>query len=244
MRNGVLGTRCGLVAFLVLSAMSAFAHDPYEITSTVRLNADGIELQVEMEFPASMLLVGVDPAAAGERLPADLFVSHLPQLKAQAGRFVEIASGSVPLHAESTNVTLEVEDHVFFRLSFPATELRSLRVSVPGLQTLAGHGPFGTTLTVLDMVHQKVMGQEVLFADSPAVEFGGEPATASVQVSSDAPVPTPERSAGPDSAPQTGAVTAPADLGQDKGSRASIWIAVVAVVLLGIVWSCARRGQA
>jgi hypothetical protein len=233
-----------LAAGVLLLALSVSAHDPYEITSTARLKADQIELQIEMEFPTSMLLAGLDPAAAGERSPGELFKSHLPQLEEQAGRFFQITAGNNPLRAGATNVTLEVENHVHFRLVYPPTELRPIVFAAPGLQTLSGHGPFGTTLTVLDLVHQRVLGQEVLFADSPALALGAEAATPTAQIAPAAPVAAPESSMVSGAPTQAVPVAASAGLGRGRGLWHPFGIAAAVVVILGALWSCARRRQA
>src|SRR4051812_15894289 len=51
--------------------LRAFAHDPYEITSTLSIFSNRTELQVELEFRAGMLLSGHT-----ETLP----ISEAPQL--------------------------------------------------------------------------------------------------------------------------------------------------------------------
>jgi hypothetical protein len=47
-----------------------------------------------------------------------------------------------------------------------------LRFEATGLKPFEGQGPYGTTLTVLDIVNKKVIGQAVLFPSSEVGDFG------------------------------------------------------------------------
>ena len=242
-RNWILSLLCSaMTAAFVCLANSALAHDPYEITSTVNLEVNQINLQVEMEFPAAMSLVEANQSSSTAVPPEEKFADYLPQLKQQAGRFMEIQAAGEPLRAVGTNVTLELENHVFFRLVFPSTELRPLQFSVPGLQTLSEHGPFGTTLTVLDRVHQKVLGQKVLFADSGAVEFKREPTVEAA--------PTPAELEVPASTPQIvadhGDVIPVEPLGRrvdrvgKSGFWPALWVGLLAILIVTILRSYTR----
>ena len=154
---------------LLASSLLAFAHDPYEISSTVRIETNRTLIEIEMEFNGAMLLVGEPRSREPVDQPA-LFQSKLPELRQQAGQFFEVSGAGVALAATGTNVTLGVENHVRFNLEYPATR-SGLKLNAAGLKSLSEHGPFGTTVTVLDMVNLKVLGQPVLFAESPVAEF-------------------------------------------------------------------------
>ena len=166
-------TRPTFVGFLLLVllslTLSAFAHDPYEISSTVRLETNRTLVEVEMEFNGAMLLAG-EPRSREPADQAALFQAKLPELRRQAGQFFEVGSASGAMVATGTNVTLGVENHVKFDLEYPATRA-GLKLNATGLRTLSERGPFGVSVTVLDMVNMKVLGQPVLFAHSPAAEF-------------------------------------------------------------------------
>jgi hypothetical protein len=60
---------------------------------------------------------------------------------------------------------------VRLRLLFPVPGRGPLKVEAPLLTELSDAGGYGVSLTVLDMVNQRVLGQSVLFADQAAVTF-------------------------------------------------------------------------
>src|SRR5262249_1405594 len=146
------------------------AHDPYEITSTASVFTNGIDVRVEMEFRTALRLGGVElrPTEAVE----DSFRANRDGLLRSAGGFFRVFAGGNLLAPQGTHVVLGVENHVQFELRYPASHFRPLRFVAEGLKQFEGQGPYGTTLTVLDMVNKTVIGQTVL---SPAVatsEFG------------------------------------------------------------------------
>ena len=156
-----------------LCIFTARAHDPYEITSAVYVRSNVIELFIEMEFPAGMKLAGVEPQRDVAVLT--LFERAQPQLAALAGSFFDFTAGNNKVAALTTNVALGVEDHIQLKVEYAATPLRPLQFTARGLRTMTD-SPYGTSLTVLDMVNQKVLGQTTLFAVSPRADF--PPATA------------------------------------------------------------------
>jgi hypothetical protein len=158
-----------IILALLTGAAIAQAHDPYEITSVVYLHSNRIELLAEMEFSTGMRLAGIAPTRTTPA--ADQFAAAQPQLQTAAGAWLQFTAGNNALLARRTNVQLGVEDHIRFQVEFAPTALRPLRVAAPGLRALSELGPYGTSLTVLDMVNQKVVGQTTLFAGSPVAEF-------------------------------------------------------------------------
>ena len=167
-----------LICLLALAGNFARAHDPYEITSVVYVRSNVIELFIEMEFPAGMRLAGVEPVRDVAVLSQ--FEKAQPQLAVLAGSFFDFTAGNNTVAALSTNVALGMEDHIQFKLEYAATSLRPLQFTARGLRS-GTDSPYGTSLTVLDMVNQKVLGQTTLFADSPRAEF--PPATANTNES-------------------------------------------------------------
>ncbi len=165
--------RVALVCMLALASNQARAHDPYEITSAVYVRSNVIELFIEMEFPAGMKLAGVEPARNSAVLTQ--FEQAQPQLAALAGSFFDFTAGNNRVAALTTNVSLGVENHIQLKVEYAATPLRPLQFTARGLRTMSD-SPYGTSLTVLDMVNQKVLGQTTLFAVSPRADF--PPATA------------------------------------------------------------------
>jgi hypothetical protein len=158
-----------LFCLTAMLATRALAHDPYEITSVAYLYSNRTELFIEMEFPTGLNLAGQKPTR--EVVAASQFETALPRLRELAGRFYEFTAGNHVVLPLATNVELGVEDHIRFRLEFAPTAHRPLRFVARGLGAEAGETPYGTSLTVLDMVNQKVLGQTTLFAATPTAEF-------------------------------------------------------------------------
>jgi len=178
-----------LSTLLIFVQWRSFAHDPYEISSTIRIESNRTTVEVEMEFNTAMTLIGV-PRSRERVDQGALFQSKLAELRQQAARFFEVASGSEALTATGTNVTLGVENHVKFDLEFPPTQT-GLKLNATGLKSLGEQGPFGVGLTVLDLVNMKVLGQSTLFAANPVAEFASiVPATNAASFRSTGNAPT------------------------------------------------------
>ena len=161
------------ICLLAWSAITAGAHDPYEITSTAYVRSNQIELFIEMEFPAGMKLAGIDPAR--DVAVISQFEAALPRLRDLAGIFFRVTAGNNAVAILSTNVELGVEDHIRFRLEYAATPHRPLQFAAHGLGADSDNSPYGTSLTVLDMVNQKVLGQATLFASQANAQFPPQP---------------------------------------------------------------------
>ena len=158
-----------LICLAALFATPAWAHDPYEITSVAYLYSNRIELFMEMEFPTGLTLAGQKPVRDVAVLTQ--FEAALPRLRELAGGFFEFTAGHNVVLPLATNVELGVEDHIRFRMEFTPTQYRPLRFVAHGLGSDSSENPYGTSLTVLDMVNQKVLGQTTLFAATPTAEF-------------------------------------------------------------------------
>jgi len=161
---------------------TALAHDPYEITSVVYVYSNRIDLFVEMEFPTGMRLAGLEPDR--EVSPARQFETAQTALKDLAGNFFTFTAGNNAVLPLRTNLELGVEDHIRIQMEFAPTPYRPLQFTADGLQNIVDSAS-GTSLTVLDMVHQKVLGQTTLFADSQRAEFP-PPTASSISVSAPA----------------------------------------------------------
>ena len=156
------------LGLMLLSIGSARAHDPYEIAAVVYVRSNVIELFMEMEFPTGMTLAGLTPTR--DVAAETQFEAGLSQLKNFAGGLFEITAGNNVVQPLSTNVELAVEMHIRGHVEFALTDYRPLRFVPRGLKAVPDV-PYGVSLTVLDMVKQKVLGQAALFADSPPAEF-------------------------------------------------------------------------
>jgi hypothetical protein len=168
-----------LILGLLLSIGSSRAHDPYEITAVVYIQSNRIELFTEMEFPTGMTLAGL---TSSRSVAAETqFEAGLPQLRDLAGGLLEITAGNNVVQPLQTNVELGVELHIRGRVEFALTDYRPLQFVPRGLRAVP-NVPYGVSLTVLDMLNQKVIGQSVLFADSPPAEFPASSPTPLAQV--------------------------------------------------------------
>ncbi len=157
------------ICLLAWFATTATAHDPYEITSTAYVRSNQIELFIELEFPTGMKLAGINPLR--DAAVVSQFESALPRLRELAGSFFRLTAGNNAVAVLSTNVELGVEDHIRFRLEYAATPHRPLQFTAHGLGADSDENPYGTSLTVMDMVNQKVLGQTTLFARQPNAQF-------------------------------------------------------------------------
>ncbi len=215
------------------------AHDPYEITSVAYIHSNRIELFVEMEFPTGMTLAGQKPVQ--DIAVLSQFEAALPRLRELAGSFFGLTAGNNVVLPLSTNVELGVEDHIRFQVEFKPTPYRPLRFVARGLGAESSESPYGTSLTVLDMVNQKVLGQNTLFASSPAAEFpprlNETSETTTVEAESNAPVVAPSIVA---PAPQPATNSAAATLTQALKPN---WLVVAATLgaLFIILFAFFRR---
>lgn len=162
-----LVSKFALLLLLVIH-WPALAHDPYEIASTAYLRSNRLDLEVQMELHTAALLAGADPREFGHVPDDELFTQVAPQLETEATVFFQILAGDGELVLTDAAVALAADAHVRFGLTYPLPRDQPLRFNAKGLRRLTGEGPYGTTLTVLDMVNQKVLGQTVLFDESDA----------------------------------------------------------------------------
>ncbi len=157
-----------ILGYTLVAIGVCHAHDPYEISSVVYLRSNQIELFIEMEFPTGMMLAGEKPSRDLDA--QSQFEAAVPGLEQLAGGLFEFTAGNHALVALRTNVVLGVEDHIQCKVEYASTDYRPLRLVQRGLRGVSDSG-YGISLTVLDMVNQKVLGQTTLFADSIAAEF-------------------------------------------------------------------------
>ena len=232
-----------------MTCRPALAHDPYEIISTAYLHSNRLDLNVQMEFNTALLVAGVNPRAYPGIPEAELFEQVAPQLESAAAEFFQVMSGGEELSLAGAAINLGVENHVQFSLTFPHPDKQPLRFIANGLRGLESVGPYGTTLTVLDMVNQKVLGQPVLFGDRPEMDVpvpsivNPQPAelTSALPEASGMPPEHP-----PDAAPEMEASHVDAE-SSAPGSRWWIWV-VALVVLIDVavllIWLSTRGRKA
>jgi hypothetical protein len=110
-----------IFVWALLATSSSLAHDPYEIASTARLEANSLELQIEMEFRTALRLAGMGDELQSQTAE-DLFRLSRSKLMDVAGAFFQITAGGNLISAETTNVTMGVESHIQFSLKYPPTD--------------------------------------------------------------------------------------------------------------------------
>jgi hypothetical protein len=145
-----------------------------------------------MEFTTAMLLADGGPQRTPEPEIPGRFAAMLPALTVAGPELLQITAHGQPLAATATHVTLAAENHVKFQLHYPRVSPVGLSFSPQRLRVLGEDGPYGTQITVLDFVHQRVLGQAVLFAHSEPFAVPPPPPTG-VQSNSATPTPRPNQ---------------------------------------------------
>jgi hypothetical protein len=172
-----------LLLLLVLVALPGRALDSNEIATTVQIHSNRIELKMEMAFPTAMRLAGWTPSP--EIAAATQFEQAQPALRILAGMFFDFTAGNHRLTATRTNAQLGMENHIHLELEFAPTPHRPLRLMPQGLLVAGPEHPYGVTLTVQDMVNQKVLGQTTLFLANATAEFPTKPAAEATAVATE-----------------------------------------------------------
>lgn len=176
-------------ATLLLSVAAIFpdaaqAHDPLEISATVYLHTNRLELHTVMlrqtilriaDRQAVPLLDFSIPAERDEAMPV---------LRSLAPGLFTLTAGTNSLRATETNVILGAEDHVGFNLTYPlpadgvtnrfplsAFRFPTFTLNARLLNYLPKTDPYGVSVVVLDLVNSRVLEQKVLNAAGPALEI-------------------------------------------------------------------------
>ena len=155
----------GLWLGALFAAATVRAHDPFEITTTVRLDPTALVLDVTMARSTAMAIAaGVKEAPTFD--PAD-FEKHRARFVARAAALFVIASAGTPLAPPRAEVTLGRELDVEFHLVYPRPATSALRLTATHLTAL-GSG-YGNVLTVHGD-HGTLLGQQLLSAESPSLD--------------------------------------------------------------------------
>jgi hypothetical protein len=237
--------KIALLVLLALTSLRALAHDPYEITSTLSLYSNRTELRVEMEARTALLFAGHNALVTSEQIPG-IFTSLHEALTDTASRFLKLTTAGRDLHPEKTSLLLGVEDHLQFTLQFPRVRGGSIHCEARVLQAFTNEGPYGISLTVLDLVNKKVLGQSVLFKGSSAADFPSQ--TSSETLSKTSPpemAPSPvvkiERSAleAPAHDPVTATLPSPAQSSRSPNTTVvkSFPLLISIAILITALWS-------
>lgn len=171
--------RTGLFSFF-LFARPAFAHDPLEISATVYLQTNRIELRAVMMRKTILLAADHQGVALLDfSIPAER-EEALPMLGSLAPGLFTLTCGSNSLTATEAKVILGAEDHVGFNLTYPATNV-TVKLAATLLAHLPRQDPYGVNVVVLDLAHNQVLEQKLLVAENSAMEITPRPVAATNQ---------------------------------------------------------------
>src|SRR5262245_60886278 len=125
--------RLSFCALLFLATLSAFAHDPYEITSTFSIHTNRSEMRIELEYRAAASLAGAMASNEG----TVTFEKMRPALKKVAGGFYRITANGKEVLPDDVNVSLDVENHVRLNVSYPSVAGQTVAFDAVALKTLS-----------------------------------------------------------------------------------------------------------
>ncbi|HTL72861.1 MAG TPA: hypothetical protein VL863_06120 [bacterium] len=235
-----IAQRLLLFTFALFMCRMGLAHDPYELTATASLWTNRVDLSVVMEFRTGLRLAGVASRPPAGVSATNWFAENQAALLVCGKSFCQIQAGENLLPVRRVNVALRAEDHIEFQVEYPPATERPLRFDAAGLKALAGQGQYGLALTVLDMVHGKVLGQPVLFADAPMVVAEIAP-PAKVAMVSPATSTIPNTTSVAVS--RTNSPESPVASGKSGGRLlvSALVSGIAALLLLGIVWQRSKR---
>ncbi len=185
--------------FSFLLCPPAFAHDPLEISATVYLHTNRLELRAVMT--RKTILLAADRQAVpllDFSIPAER-EEALPMLRSLAPGLFTLTCGTNVLTATGVRIIIGAEDHVGFDFTFtngwvdqwiagsardttnrasepsrhPTVQSSShpptLRLDARILAQLPKQDPYGVSVTVLNLVNNEVITQQLLSAQSPTI---------------------------------------------------------------------------
>ncbi|HMP82607.1 MAG TPA: hypothetical protein PKA41_07910 [Verrucomicrobiota bacterium] len=156
---------------VLLTMAAAQASDPLEITATAFSREDRLEVKLELEWATARLLTGAERVAPRETDLNAVFNAAQPALKMAAEDFLRVYADGSLLPTLRSEVILTNENRVHFAVAHPPAAGRTLRFEAAGLARLSSVERHGVSLTALDMVNKRMLGQSVLYADANEVQF-------------------------------------------------------------------------
>jgi hypothetical protein len=151
-----------LILFVILCAGGVFAHNPLASWAVAHLNADRVELDVELSAESAWALLGGDANVAPD------VRSKLPELKELATGLYRVSIGSVALAPQSAEVEVREEDGVGFIVIYSRLSGDELRFDAEFLKRLPGG--HRTTLTLKD-ANDKVIRTQLLTSVNNSVKM-------------------------------------------------------------------------
>lgn len=165
-------------------AVSAWAHDPLEGTSTVRLYTNSIDLAITLNGDTAARL-SEDADISGTRFDPSQFDNNLSIFKNSAAHLFEIFVSSEQLAAFETNAFLGKENDLEYRLRYPHPS-GAIKLNAAYLRCLPDE-EYGAVLTVLDMERNVVVGQKLLRRDDSTFEIPASTSSVETNVSTSSP---------------------------------------------------------
>jgi hydrogenase/urease accessory protein HupE len=158
----------GVVCVLATLTTAAFAHDPFEITSVVRVCAERLMVETTMA-QSTAVRVATGQHRIGMSLPSDGSSEYRSKLERLAPSLVELASDGEPLRPRSASATLSSENDISVVVTHDPPTGMTLRVRAGYLRAV----PEGYTqaVSVVDDVTNELRGYKVLTASDPAIEI-------------------------------------------------------------------------
>jgi hydrogenase/urease accessory protein HupE len=151
---------------LLLIVPAASAHEPFEITTNVRVFSDRITLNVLITDTTAARLC-LSGATMRSRLhDAELAASRAIVERCAAGLFV-VSDGATPLAPRDLKLRLTEEKDLDVTLSYPSTTSNMLRIDAVHLKRLPD-STYGATVTVTD--EHRFLAQKLLRADDSVLE--------------------------------------------------------------------------
>ena len=173
-----------LVVLSFFTAVSAFAHEPFEITTAARIRPTGLEMQVTMTR-ATAHMIALDGQREGENFAPERFPELQPQLLAAASRLYRISEHAQELALTHAEVLLTVENDIEYRLTFPRPPPGPLTLDFIPLGKLPEG--YGNALNLTQDIPPAVLSFTLLTAAEPgvAVTIAAPPPAAEVSTASD-----------------------------------------------------------
>ncbi len=158
--------RCLVLGLLLLMVSAAKAHEPFEITTTVRVFADRITLNALITDTTAARLCLSGATIRSKLHDTELAASRAMVERCAAGLFV-VSDGATPLAPRDLKLRLTDEKDLDITLTYPSTTSNVLRVDAVHLRRLPDP-TYGATVTVTG--EHGFLGQKLLRADDTVLD--------------------------------------------------------------------------
>lgn len=168
----MLPPRLRLAALSILlaacaAAPAALAHDPYEITSDLRVETKHLELRVTFAR-LTALKVAAPETGGRKQFGPNQFDEVKAALEQCARRAIRLSVAGQPLAPSEVEASLTIESDIEFRLVLPRPAAGPVRFEAAFLRDLEDPG----YAAVVQVIHRrKVIKHELLRRDAPVAEL-------------------------------------------------------------------------